>query len=88
VVLLEALSGCCAVITTDIESCREVVGDAALFVKPECPEDIRTALERLLADPVLRYELGSKAVERVKRFSWAQIAAEYLQVYAEVSVSR
>jgi glycosyltransferase involved in cell wall biosynthesis len=87
VVLLEALSYGCAIITTDIASCREVVGDSALFVRTESPEDIREALEKLLNDPKLRYGLGSKAIERLKQFSWAHIASEYSKVYAEVSES-
>jgi glycosyltransferase involved in cell wall biosynthesis len=85
VVLLEALSAGCAIITTDIESCKEVVGDSALFVRPECPDEIRKALEKLLSDSELRCELGKKAIQRVHRFSWAQIASDYVKVYAEVS---
>ena len=81
VVLLEALSYGCAIITTDIESCKEVVGDSALFVRPECPDDIKEALRELINSPQLRSELSIKARDRVKQFSWDRIGEEYLTAY-------
>lgn len=41
-------------------------------------------LERLLADPVLRAELGAKAAARSREFSWAQSAAAMRSVLESV----
>lgn len=83
-VLTEAMAAGCAIITTNVSGCEEVIGDAGFLVSPECPEDIKEALVELIGDQQLRDRLGERARERVKRFSWEHIAQKYIKTYEEV----
>lgn len=84
VVLLEAMSAGCAIITTDTTGCPEVVGDAALLVEPKSSGDIRNALIKLIDNDKLRNKLASKARERVEeKFNWKKITMQYLNVCKE-----
>jgi glycosyltransferase involved in cell wall biosynthesis len=85
VVLLEAMSAGCAIITTRDTGCAEVVGDAALLVPPRDPNAIAEALSRLVEDPGLSAALSCAARTRlVARFGWDSVAAQYLRLYEEV----
>jgi glycosyltransferase involved in cell wall biosynthesis len=86
-VLLEAMAAKMAIITTNTTGCPEVVGDAALFVRPRNSEDIREALTKLVNDESLRKKLGSEARKRLEdKFDLEKIAKKYLQVYNEYCV--
>ena len=59
-----------------------------LLVPPGDSGALREAIERLLADPVLRAKLGAAARERARdRFSWAVATAATLSTY-EAALSR
>ncbi|MCD4675098.1 MAG: glycosyltransferase family 4 protein [Desulfobacula sp.] len=86
-VLLEAMASGCAIITSDVAGCPEVVGDAALLVKPKHSDDIRNALMELINSDKLRCDLGFKARERVvENFTWKQIAQSYVNIYEEALI--
>ena len=85
IVLLEAMASGCAIITTNATGCPEVVGNAALLVRPKNSEDIRRALIELINNGKLRSELGIRARKRVEeKFTWEKIARSYVEVYKEV----
>ena len=86
VVLLEALSAGCAVITSDAGGMPEVVGDAGLLVPPGDVEAIRAALRRLMADAALREELGARARARMECFSWDTILVRHVALYERVAL--
>lgn len=77
VVLLEAMNAGCAIITTNADGCAEVVGDTGITTPVRKPEEIRRALDQLMANEQLIETLGARAMERVKQFSWENIAAQY-----------
>jgi glycosyltransferase involved in cell wall biosynthesis len=82
IVLLEAMAAGAAIITTQGTGCEEVVGDAALLVKPGDPVGLRAALVRLMREPDLCRRLGWAARTRLEeRFGWPAVARQYLQVY-------
>lgn len=82
VVLLEAMAAGAAIITTRGTGCDEVVGDAALLVKPRDPAGLRAALVRLMREPDLCRRLGQAARARLEqKFGWPSVARQYLQVY-------
>lgn len=81
---LEAMACGTPVITSNLSSLPEVVGDAALLVDPCNVHEIANAIERLLLDEKLRNELIKRGFERVKRFSWERTVKETLQVYEAV----
>lgn len=81
--LLEAMAAGCAVVTTRVGGCPEVVGDAALVIEPNDPAALQAALGTLLRNPTLAASLGERAARRAREcFGWSRIAAEHEQVYA------
>lgn len=86
VVLLEAMAGGAAVITTMGTGCAEVVGEAGLLVPPKDPGAIRSALTRLLMDAPQREALAEAGRARVEqRFVWPVVAAQYAAVYRQAA---
>jgi glycosyltransferase involved in cell wall biosynthesis len=77
VVLLEAMSTGCAIITTDAPGCKEVVGDAAIITPCRSVDAIRSALERLLHNPEEINWLSKLARHRAVDFSWSKIANDF-----------
>jgi len=87
-VLLEAMSSGSAIITSTAGGCPEVVGDAGLLVAPGDVEAIRENILKLIESPQLRSDLASAATQRVQRFGWPHIAAEYLDCYKDAIESK
>ena len=83
-VLLEAMSASMAIITSNAGGCPEVIGDAGLLVEPKNIEQLRSSLQKLMQDDTLRLELSNAALDRVKNFSWENIAARYIQSYRDI----
>ncbi|MFI5177807.1 MAG: glycosyltransferase family 4 protein [Vicinamibacterales bacterium] len=81
---LEAMAAGAPVITSNVSSLPEVVGDAALLIDPMDPTAIADAMARVLGDPALRAELVRRGRERVTAFSWDRSAARTHEVYAEL----
>ncbi len=82
--VLEAMACGCPVITSNISSLPEVVGDAALLADPSDSNGIARHLEQVLADEGLRRRLREKGLIRAAQFSWERTARETLRVYARV----
>jgi glycosyltransferase involved in cell wall biosynthesis len=76
--VLEALACGTAVITSRSSSLPEVGGEAALYVDPLDPGDIRRALAELLGDEARRRELAARGPAQAGRFSWRRTAEETL----------
>jgi glycosyltransferase involved in cell wall biosynthesis len=85
VVLLEALSAGCAVITNDVSGMPEVVGEAGVLVKPKDIAGLRAVIVGLMGDENRRNELGAQARLRVEAFAWDGILARQLELYARVA---
>ncbi len=75
-------------IVSNISSLPEVVGDAALLIDPNNPEEIAVALQRLLTDEDLHAELRAKGLQRATCFSWEMAARSTLEVYHKVVSER
>lgn len=84
VVLLEAMSAGCAVVTTAVSGMPEVIGDAGVLVPPADAAAIRGAVERLMADASLRAVLGERARRRLVDFTWESVLSRYVSVYERV----
>lgn len=82
--VLEAMACGTPVITSNISSLPEVVGDAARLIDPENLEEIAFAMEEVLEDEELRKKMSLKGLERAKYFSWENTARETLRIYREV----
>jgi len=82
---LEAMAAGAPVITSNVSSLPEVVGDAALLIDPLDAGAIAAAMERVLSDPALSADLTRRGRERVKAFSWERSVARIREVYGELA---
>jgi glycosyltransferase involved in cell wall biosynthesis len=81
---LEALASGVPVLTSNVSSLPEVVGDAALLVDPTNVDEISEGLRTLLEDETLRDKLIPRGKERARLFSWKETARRVLDVYTEI----
>jgi alpha-1,3-rhamnosyl/mannosyltransferase len=81
---LEAMACGTPVLTSNVSSLPEVVGDAALLVDPEDVEALTAALARIWADDALRADLRARGLAQARRFSWERTAQLTLDVYRAV----
>jgi glycosyltransferase involved in cell wall biosynthesis len=83
IVLLEAMNAGCAVITSTVPGCAEVVRDAAIKVPPGNVEELKKALRRLIDEPEEIERLGRCARRRVRELSWESVAGTYEKIFAD-----
>jgi alpha-1,3-rhamnosyl/mannosyltransferase len=83
--VLEAMAAGAPVLTSNVSSLPEVVGDAALLVDPRDTGAIRAGLRRLLSEPALREELRARGRGRAATFSWDRTASELLDRLVAIS---
>ena len=72
------------VVTSNVSSLPEVVGDAAILVNPENVFDIARGIRDVLLDDNLRASLIRRGREQAARFSWSRTARQVLDIYREV----
>ena len=82
--VVEAMACGVPVITSNVTSLPEVVGDAAVLVDPKDAEGLASAMVRVLTDTGLRELMRHKSLERARFFSWDKTARETLKIYNEV----
>ncbi len=82
--ILEAMACGTPVITSNMSSCQEVAGDAALLVNPYQVAEICLAIEKIATDDSLRANLIQKGLERHKKFSWEIAAQQTLNLYQQL----
>ena len=80
---LEAMANGTPVVTSNISSLPEVVGNAALTVDPYNIDKISEAIHEILSDRALRSRLIADGYERAKQFSWEGSAAQVHQAYRQ-----
>ncbi len=85
---LEAMASGTPVVTSNVSSLPEVVGNAAVMVNPENVFDIARGIREVLVDESLRAELIRKGYQQAQRFSWSQTARQVLEIYREAGQSR
>jgi glycosyltransferase involved in cell wall biosynthesis len=81
---LEAMASGTPVVTSNVSSLPEVVGDAALLVDPRDPDAIAGAVRMVLTDRTLREDLQRRGLVRARSFSWEQAVARMRTIYTEV----
>jgi glycosyltransferase involved in cell wall biosynthesis len=86
VACLEAMAHGRPVVATRVGGLLDLVvdGETGIVVPPRDPAALRSALERLLADPDLRRRLGAAGRDRARTyFSWEKVTDATLAAYAE-----
>jgi len=81
----QAMAAGVPVLTSNVSSLPEVVGDAGLLVDPRSREEIRAALQRLLVTPALRSRLSELGRKRARQFTWAECARKSWDFFERVA---
>jgi glycosyltransferase involved in cell wall biosynthesis len=82
---LEAMACGTPVVTSNVSSLPEVVGDAALLVNPENVFEIARGIRDVLLDETLRQDLIRRGRLQAARFSWDRTARQVLDIYNEAA---
>jgi len=81
---LEAMASGTPVVTSNVSSLPEVVGDAAVLVDPYDPDSIAEGMKQALTDADLRDRLIERGLAKVREYSWERSVARIREVYEEV----
>jgi glycosyltransferase involved in cell wall biosynthesis len=81
---LEAMAHGTPVVTSNVTSLPEVVGNAAVLVHPENVFEIMRALHRVLLDQPLRDKMKERSYRQAAKFSWEKSVRRIMDVYQEV----
>ncbi len=81
---LEAMANGTPVLTSNVSSLPEVLGEAALFANPENVFEISKGLKHLLFDANLRADLIEKGLEQARKYSWKKSAELVWETYQAV----
>lgn len=82
--VLEALACGVPVITSNVSSLPEAVGENGILINPESEEGIAQSMLKLAQDEALKKDLSQKGTEWAKNFTWEKTAEETLKVYDKV----
>ncbi|MGI8671090.1 MAG: glycosyltransferase family 4 protein [Luteitalea sp.] len=85
---LEAMASGTPVVTSNVSSLPEVMGDAAILVDPREPTAIAHGLRRALLDTTLREQLRERGLVRAAHYSWPRTTETILRIYREVAAGR
>jgi glycosyltransferase involved in cell wall biosynthesis len=83
--VLEAMACGCPVVTSNISSLPEVVGQAGMLIDPYNVQELAEALRRVLEDATLAYRLREKGLERAGLFSWQRCAQQTQAIYHQAA---
>ena len=81
----QAMAAGVPVLTSNVSSLPEVVGDAGVVADPRSRQEIRAALERLLLTPSLRSQLSECGRKRARQFTWAECAQKSWEFFERVA---
>jgi len=85
--LLEAMNCDVPVITSNVSSMPEVIGNAGLLVNPNEVNEIEKAMLEIFQKEELRKKMIEKGKEQREKFNWDDSAEKVYQVLAEYRIS-
>ncbi len=88
---VEAMMSGLPVVTTPVGLMRAAIrpGQNGLIVPVRSPDAIVTAVERLIADPTLREELGRAAQrDALAKYTWDKVARRVIDTYESLATTR
>ena len=81
---IEAAACGTPLIATFQSAMPECLGDAALYIDPGSPAELRSALERVLQDEGLRHRMREKGIARAGLLTWESAAKRVMAVFDEL----
>jgi glycosyltransferase involved in cell wall biosynthesis len=81
---LEAMASGCPVVTSNVASLPEFVGDCGIMVDPFDTQGLADEIVNLLSNRTLQETLATKGMAKAATFSWRRSALETLKVYRNI----
>jgi glycosyltransferase involved in cell wall biosynthesis len=81
---LEAMQCGLPVITSNVSSLPEVVGDAAIQVAPKDIDALCEAMLTIARSPSVQADMSEKSLKRAAQFSWDKFTAEHVALYKRI----
>ncbi|MEO7239165.1 MAG: glycosyltransferase family 1 protein [Gemmatimonadales bacterium] len=81
---LEAMACGCPVVVSRAAALPEVCGDAALYADADDPQELATAIRRVMCEDGLSDRMRQQGLERARHWSWDTSAAKTLAALNEV----
>lgn len=81
---LEAMACGVPVITSNVSSIPEVVGDTGVMIAPDDVDGLVEAMKTMLTAPELRADMARKALVRSAQFTWANCVTQTVDAYRSV----
>lgn len=82
---LEAMASGCPVISSDVSSMPEILGDAAEYFQPEDTQLLLAAITRVLNSAEHATNLKESGLRRAKNYTWKKCAEETLLAYSALA---
>jgi glycosyltransferase involved in cell wall biosynthesis len=82
--IAEAMSCGCPVITSNLSSLPEIVGNSSFLINPSDIEGISEAIEKLYKNKPMRDSYSKKVLERSKIFNWEDCAKNTENIYKKI----
>jgi glycosyltransferase involved in cell wall biosynthesis len=84
---LEAMASGTPVVTSNVSSLPEVVGNAAMLVDPYDVDSIANGIQTVLEDSAYREKLTKNGLKRSQIYSWERSVVKIKQIYDELGSS-
>lgn len=81
---LEAMACGVPVVTSNVASIPEVVGDAAIMLPPNDINGFSIALKNILEDEKLRNKYIKRGYKNIRLFNWSDCATKVLELYKSI----
>lgn len=81
---LEAMAENIPVASSNGSCLPEILGDAAAYFDPKTTTEMAEVIEKAIFDEELRQNLIQKGKERIKKYSWEEMAKETLEIYSGI----
>jgi len=86
--IIEAMASAIPVIASSVESHREILGEAAVFINPNDVDGLARSMKDLYQDADTRRQLVEKAAVRVAAFTWEACARGMIECYEHFAGNR
>lgn len=81
--VLEAMRCGVPTITSNTSSLPEVVGEGAIMIDPDKPDELYSAMKELLLNRDFHADMQQQALRQAVRFNWKASARELLKIFGE-----
>lgn len=84
---LEAMQCGVPVVTSNVTSLPEVVGNAAIMINPKDETELCNTMNKMYNDEALRAKYGALGIVKANDFSWQKCANDYREIFGKIALS-